>query len=84
LTEQDIVDLQALARQVNSQAITSASEAAGHLLVIYGMVQATKGINEAMGWIPNPEEAARWKRAVEGAHRALQEIESACHQMTDT
>ena len=77
-TEQEITDLQVLARQVNGQAITSASDAAVHLRVISEMVQMAKGIKEARGWIPTPEETGRWKRAVEGAHRALQEIEAAC------
>ena len=84
VTEQDIADLQALARQVDSRAITSASEAAAHLLVIHGMVQAVKGIDEAMGWTPDAEETGRWKKAVEGAHRSLQEIETVCRQVAPT
>lgn len=84
LTEQDIADLQTLARQVSTRTIKSASEAAAHLRVIYGMVQTAKGISEGMGWIPSPEDAGRWKTAVEGAHRALQEIETTCHQFVAT
>jgi hypothetical protein len=84
LTDREIADLQALARQVNSRAITSASDAAAHLRVIHDTVQTSKGIDEAMGWIPTAEDAGRWKRAIEGAHRALQEIEAACHQGADT
>jgi hypothetical protein len=83
LGERDIADLQALARQVNGRAITSASDAAAHLRVILDMVQTAKGINEAMGWIPTATEAGRWKKAIEGAHRALQEIETACHQVAE-
>lgn len=79
MTEREIADLQSLANRVNGQAITSASDAAAHLRVIHEMVQTAKGISEAMGWIPTPEDASRWKKAVEGAHRALQEIENACH-----
>jgi hypothetical protein len=63
---------------VNSRAITSASDAAAHLRVIHDMVKTAKEINEAMGWIPTAEDIGRWKRAIEGAHRALQEIETAC------
>ncbi len=84
LTDREIADLQALARQVNSRAITSASDAAAHLRVIHDMVQTAKAINEAMGWIPTAEDIGRWKRAIEGAHRALQEIETACQQAAAT
>jgi len=83
LGERDIADLQILARQVNDRAIISASDAAAHLRVILDMVQTAKGINEAMGWIPTAAEAGRWKTAFEGAHRALQEIETACHQVAE-
>jgi len=78
LTDKEIADLQALAKDVNSRAVASASAAATHLRVILEMVRTAKGINEAMGWIPTPADTRRWKRAVEGAHRALQEIEAAC------
>jgi hypothetical protein len=81
LTDREIVDLQTLAREVNDVAITSASDAAQHLRVIHGMVQTAKQIDEAMGWIPTHEEAGRWKKAIEGAHRALQEIETACDRV---
>lgn len=84
MTEQDIADLQAPARQVDSRAITSASEAAAHLLVIHGMVQAAKGIDAVMGSTPNAEETGQWKKAVEGAHRSLQEIETVCRQVAPT
>lgn len=83
LTDQEITDLQALARDVNRPAITAASEAAGHLRAIYAMLQTAKGISEAMGWIPNAEEAGRWKKAIEGAHRALQEIETTCNHAAE-
>ena len=84
LTDQGIADLQALAREVNDLAITSASEAAQHLRVIYEMLQTAKQIHEAMGWIPTREDARRRKKAVEGAHRGLQEIETACRQEPQT
>lgn len=84
LTDREIADLQTLANRVGGQAITSASDAAAHLRVIYETVQTAKGINETIGWIPTPEDAARWKKAIEGAHRALQEIETACQQVAET
>jgi hypothetical protein len=84
LTEQDIAEMQVLARNVNAIAITSASAAADHLRVIYAMVQTAKGINEAMGLNMSSEDARRWKKAVEGAHRALQEIETACQRVAET
>jgi hypothetical protein len=83
LGEREIADLQTLAKQVNGRAITSASDAAAHLRVILDMVQTAKGINEAMGWIPTTAETGRWKKAIEGAHRALQEIETACAAQTE-
>jgi hypothetical protein len=81
LTDREIADLQTLAREVNDVAITSASDAAQHLRVIHGMVQTAKQIDLAMGWSPTHEEAGRWKKAIEGAHRALQEIETACDRV---
>jgi len=84
LVEQDIADLQALAKNVNPVAINSASDAAAHLRVIYAVVQTAKAVPLEIGWIPGPADRARWKKAVEGAHRALQEIETACHQVAET
>lgn len=84
LTEREIVDLQILAGRVNSQAITSASFAAAHLRVIHDMVQNVKRTNEGIGWNPDAAEKARWKKAIEGAHRALQEIETACQQVAES
>jgi hypothetical protein len=84
LTEQDTADLQALARQVNDRAINSASEAVGRLRVILGVLQAVKDVNLGTGWIPTAQEITKWKRAMESAHRALQEIETTCRQLADT
>jgi len=81
LTEQDIADLQALARRVNDRVIISASEAAGALRAIHGMLQTAKNINEGTGWIPTDQEARSWKTAIETAHRTLQEVETVCHQV---
>jgi len=82
MTEKEIADLQALAREVNSRAIGSASDAATHLRVILEIVQAAKGVTEGTGWIPSREDTIRWKKFVEGAHRSLQEIEIACQSST--
>lgn len=84
LTEREITDLQALANRVGGQAITSAGEAAGHLRVIHEMVQTAKGISEAMGWTPKAEDKARWRKAVEGADRSLQEIQVACQRVVES
>jgi hypothetical protein len=84
LKEQDIADLQALARQVNNLTITSASEAAALLRIILGMLQTASEINVGTGWIPTAQDVTRWKKAMESAHRALQEIETACHQLAGT
>jgi hypothetical protein len=84
LAEQDITELQSLARQLNTQTITSASDAAAHLRIIYDMVQVVKKINEGIGWIPDANEKTRWKKAIEGAHRALHEIETACQQAAES
>lgn len=84
LTERDMADLQDLARQVNDRAIISASEAAGPLRVIHGMLQTAKDINEGTGWIPADQEAGSWKTAMETAHRKLQEVEAACRQVANT
>ena len=84
LTEGDITDLEVLARQVDGRTITSASEAAMSLRVIHGMIQKAKSINEGTGWMPTDQEAKNWKRAIGASHRALQEIETICHQVTAT
>lgn len=84
LTEQDTAYLQVLARQVNDRAINSTCEAVGHLRVILGVLQAVKDIDLGTGWIPTAQEITKWKRAMESAHRALQEIETACHELADT
>lgn len=84
LTERDITDLEVLARQVDGRTITSASEAAMSLRVVHGMIRKAKSINEGTGWMPPEQEAKGWKKAIEASHRALQEIETGCHQVAAT
>lgn len=81
LTDRDIADLEALARQADDHTITSASEAAMSLRVIHGMIQKAKDINERIGWLPTDQEMQRWKRAIENSHRSLQEIETVCERL---
>jgi len=78
LTENDIDDLSALARQVNDRTISAATEAAGPLRVIRAMIQKAKVTPSEVGWIPTNQEGVAWKRAVEDAHRHLQEVEVPC------
>jgi len=80
-TESDIADLERLARQVDDRAIKSASEAVKYLRVIHGIIQNAKNINEGLGWIPTEEEKKNWNTAIQGAHRMLQEVETACQHV---
>jgi hypothetical protein len=84
LTERDVADLEALARQVDGRAITSASNAAVSLRVIHGMIKKAKDINEVMGWVPTDHEIQRWKSSMEAGHRSLQEVETSCHHVAAT
>jgi len=78
MTERDIDDLEALAREVDNRAIFSAGDAVGALRVLQQLIQEAKGTDERLGWRPTEEQRKSWKKAFEAANRSLQEIETAC------
>jgi hypothetical protein len=49
-----------------------------------GMIQKAKEINETLGWIPTQQEMQAWRRAMEEAHRSLQEMEDACQNASSS
>ena len=81
LTEREIADIEALARRVGGAVLDSASKAVASLRIMLGMIQRAKEINEALGWIPTPQEMQAWRRAMEEANRSLQEMEAACQNV---
>jgi hypothetical protein len=81
-SEGEIADIEALARQVGGSVLDSASRAVPALRTMQGMIQRAKEINESLGWIPTPQETQTWRKAVEEAHRGLQEIEVACQNIS--
>jgi hypothetical protein len=82
LTEREIADIEALARQVGGPVLDSASKAVASLRVMQGMIQKAKEISEALGWIPTQQEMQAWRRAMEDAHRGLQEMEMTCQNVS--
>jgi hypothetical protein len=81
-TEREIADIEALARQVGGPVLDSASQTVASLRTMQDMIQKAKQINEVQGWIPTQQEMQAWRRAIESAHRGLQEIEAACQNVS--
>jgi hypothetical protein len=82
LTEREISDIEVLARKVGGPTLDSASNVVASLRVMQGMIQKAKEINEFIGWIPTQQEMQAWRRAMEDAHRGLQEMEMACQKVS--
>jgi hypothetical protein len=81
LTEREISDLEVFARRMGGPMLDSASKAVASLRVMQGIIQRAKEINEFIGWVPTQQEMQAWRRAMEDAHRGLQELEVACQRV---
>ncbi len=81
LTENDIDDVNTLARKVNGEVLTSASDAVMALRTINEVIRIAKNTNEGTGWLPTQPEARSWQKAMEDGQRSLQEIEKTCRSI---
>jgi hypothetical protein len=82
LTEREIADIEVLARRAGGPVLDSASKAVASLRIMQGMIQKAKEINETLGWIPTQQEMHAWRKAMEEAHRSLQEMEDSCQTVS--
>ena len=78
LTNQEIADLEALARQVSEDAIRYAGKAVVSLRGILGLIEEAQSVNRATGWYANDNQTKTWKTAMEAGPRMLIELEKAC------
>jgi hypothetical protein len=78
-TEEDLVDINLLPRQLNNTNILiSANRAIISLRAILAFVERVKKKPVGIGWTPVQEETQYWTNAVEHAIKSLQEIENEC------
>ena len=78
LTDQEIADLEALARQVSEDAITYAGKSVVSLRAIRGLIKEAQGVNRTTGWYANDNQTRAWKTAMEAGPRMLIELEKSC------
>jgi hypothetical protein len=75
ITTGDIVDMEALSRQIGGDAVVYAAKAAMSLRFILGLIEKAKSVNETTGWMASEDEVKKWKAAMEMAPQMLGQLE---------
>jgi hypothetical protein len=84
-TEEDLVDINSLPRQLNNTNILIfANRAIISLRAILAFVDRVKQKPVGIGWTPVPEETQYWTNAVEHAIKNLREIENQCKALVSS
>lgn len=81
LSQQDISDLETLARDVSDDATRFAGKAAVSPRRILGVIDEAKPVNPTLGWRPSDTQIGVWKEAMDAGPKMLEELEKACRQV---
>ena len=84
LSEDDIVQLEALARLVSGDAARFAGKAAVSLKKLAALIARARSVNESTGWVPSKQEGQDWDEAIDAGPKMLAALEDECRKMAAT
>jgi hypothetical protein len=81
LSDEDVRDLESLARQVSPDASRYAAKAAVSLKKLVALMARARAVSEGHGWAASTQELQDWNEAIDSGPKMLEALEAECRRV---